>query len=130
MNTRGALWILVLAGGLLFATACRGVDAQERMTLTLADLPPSAGPGTTGTWQSVGWQGDLWHRFSGRLELEIEHDLGREPQLVMVYLSFAPDGAPAALAAGDLAQIVQVDASTVTLVNQTNQEFFCRIVIQ
>jgi hypothetical protein len=48
--------------------------------------------------------------------------------VVLAYLSFDPEGASAALAAGDLATVVAVSESTVTLRNDTNSEFFLRVV--
>lgn len=125
-----ALAALGLLVGAPANIGCRTADAQERITLSLSELPASAGLGSNGTWQSVAWRGDDWHRFPGRAELELAHGLGEEPQLVMVYLSFAPDGDPSALAAGDLAQIISVDSIAVTLLNQTNQDYFLRVVIE
>lgn len=123
----GPIFLLVLVS---VSPGCGEADAQARVLLPLSELPASAGPGAGGTWQSVGFDEDAWHRFDGQVELEIEHDLGRTPHLVMVYLSFSQDGTSAALAAGDLAVIRSVTDSAVTLMNQTREDFFCRLVLE
>ncbi|MBW2461463.1 MAG: hypothetical protein JRH11_07440 [Deltaproteobacteria bacterium] len=95
-----------------------------------ADYPPSAGTTNDDSWQSVGWLGDPWLRYSGQATLIMEHELGREPSSVLVYLSFEEDGSGAALTAGDTARIVSVDDSFVTIRNDTNADFFLRLVIR
>jgi hypothetical protein len=51
------------------------------------------------------------------------------PTSVFVYLSFVQTGTSPALAAGDLARVVDVDASTVTVWNDTNGSYFARVVV-
>lgn len=112
------------------AAGCGDASAQEHVVIGLADLPPSAGLDPTGEgWQSVGWDGE-WHRYPGDVTLEIAHELGREPTAVLVYISFDPDGDGAGLAAGDLARIVEVTETTVTIRNGTDADMFCRVVLR
>ncbi len=119
----------LFAGALTLAAACAGAEAQEPRVLRLADLPPSAGLSGS-SWQSVGWSGDPWHPYDANRVLVVQHDLGRTPQSVLVYLSFVDSGDGAALAAGDLAQVVEVGEAEVHVQNRTAQDYFCRVVFQ
>lgn len=98
------------------------VDAPE---LAMASTDPE-----TGSWQSAPWSGIDWIPYPPRGQIQVEHALGRVPTTVMIYLSFDPDGSTPALAAGDLARVVDVDASTVTVWNDTNGRYFARVVVQ
>ncbi len=100
------------------------VDSPE---LAMASIDPE-----TGSWQSGPWAADgvTWLPYPPRGQIQVEHALGRVPTTVMVYLSFDATGANPALAAGDLARVVDVDASTVTVWNDTNGRFFARVVVQ
>ncbi|MBN8615425.1 MAG: hypothetical protein J0L92_32820 [Deltaproteobacteria bacterium] len=95
--------------------------------LAMASIDPE-----TGSWQSAPWAGDgvAWLPYPPRGQVQVEHALGRVPTTIMVYLSFAADGSTPALAAGDLARVVDVDASTVTVWNDTNGRYFARVVVQ
>jgi hypothetical protein len=70
-----------------------------------------------------------WLPYPPRGQVQVEHSLGRVPTTVFVYLSFMPTGVSPALAAGDLARVVEVDASTVTVWNDTNGSYFARVVV-
>ncbi len=67
--------------------------------------------------------------YDGHIQLDIEHELGRTPSGVLVYISFTPDGMIPALAAGDLAQIRAIDANHVVVWNNTNGQYFARVVV-
>jgi hypothetical protein len=94
--------------------------------LAMASIDPE-----TGSWQSAPWAGEgvTWLPYPPRGQVQVEHALGRVPTTIMVYLSFAADGSTPALAAGDLARVVDVDASTVTVWNDTNGSYFARVVV-
>lgn len=125
---RRSVVLLVLG---LAAAGCDGADAQERVELRLDDLPPSAGvEAAAESWQSVGWQGDPWHAYGGETTLAVAHELGRVPQSVLVYVAFDPSGGGAGLATGDMARVVEVTADRVTIRNDTEADFFCRIVLR
>ena len=116
---------------LVFLAACADAGAQERIELGPGDLPPSAGVAPAGdSWQSVGWSGDPWHSFRGETTLVISHSLGRAPQSVLVYLAFDESGGGPGLATGDMARIVEVTSSRVTIRNDTEADFFCRVVLE
>jgi len=124
-----------LALGLCAALAAAGLGcdsavADERIEVTAAELPASAGLDAEGVWQSVGWTGDPWQRYPGRVTLVLHHDLGRIPAVMLTYLAFDESGRGAGLAAGDMARVVEVTASTVTVRNDTEADFFCRVVLE
>ena len=97
-----------------------------------ADAPElsDASVDAEGVWESAPWPapGIAWLPYPGRATVEVEHGLGRVPRLVEVYISFAEDGSESALAAGDLARVISVDASTLAIRNDTNAQLFVRIV--
>ena len=122
---------VVLALLLLAPAGCTDAGAQERIELGPGDLPPSAGVVATGdTWQSVAWSGDPWHSFRGETTLVISHSLGRAPTSVLVYLAFDENGGGPGLATGDMARIVEATADRVTIRNDTEADFFCRVVLE
>lgn len=86
----------------------------------------------TGSWQSAPWAADgvTWLPYPGQGRLQLEHGLGRVPTTVLVYLSFDRSGASPGLASGDLAHLIDADATTVTLRNATNGNYFARVVAQ
>lgn len=121
---------LVLMGpGLLGLQGCQSAHAEEHIELTLAELPASAGVQGT-SFQSVGWQGDPWQRFPGNATLVMPHSLGQVPHSVLVYLSFDDSGTSSALSAGDMARILEVTDTKVTIRNDTHADFYARIVLQ
>lgn len=127
------IFLLVLG-----ALGCSGADDPNYFELTADDLPQSAGVVCEGTgsdqercaWQSSDWSGDPWLPYPTQATLVVPHSLGRTPTAVFVYISFSESGASAALAAGDLARIAEVNESHVTVQNATNGEYFSRIVLQ
>jgi hypothetical protein len=101
-------------------------DAPE---LALASFDP-----LSGVWESAPWTGASWLPFPGQVQVRVAHSLGRIPRVVMVYLTFreVPLGgdldAPPALAAGDLARVIEVTDTTITVWNDTNGDYFARVV--
>jgi len=83
-----------------------------------------------GVYETAPWSAPdaPWLPYPPRDTIQIEHCLGRAPRAVEVYLSFEPDGAEPALAAGDLARVVAVDETTISVKNETSAMFFARIV--
>ena len=110
--------------------ACGQAEAEELIEITAADLPASAGAGPTGAWQSVGWDADPWHPYPGRATLILHHDLGRAPAVVLTYVAFDDTGRGAGLAAGDMARVIEVADTTVTIRNDTEADFHCRLVLE
>jgi hypothetical protein len=95
-----------------------------------ADAPELAAASVTpeGVWESCPWAGSPWLPYPGRASVQVEHSLGYAPPRVLVYLSFEASGADPALAAGDLARVVEVDATTLLVRSDTSAFFFARIV--
>jgi hypothetical protein len=83
-----------------------------------------------GIWESAPWSGAAWIPFPKRVTITLDHSLGHRPWQVITYLSFDRDGTLPATAAGDLARVVRVDASSITLHNDTNGDFFIRVTLQ
>jgi hypothetical protein len=97
-------------------------DAPE---LAMASIDP-----VSGTWESVPWTGADWLPYGPRAQLQVTHGLGRLPRTVQVYLAFDELGSDPASAAGDLARVIEVTDTTVTVWNDTNGVYFARIVVQ
>ena len=123
------LRLLLLSSLLPLGAACGDAAAQDPVVLAseCADGVPME------VWESAGWPpspGCDWLPFDGRTTVELPHTLGRTPRSVEIYLAFEPDGRMAAPAAGDLARIVGVDGATVQLRNETNEDFFLKVVLR
>ena len=71
-----------------------------------------------------------WLPFDGRTTLRILHELGTAPRDVSIFLSFYADGRSSAPAAGDLARVYAADAEAVEIHNQTNEDFFVKVVLR
>ncbi len=112
----------------LFAGGCQSTKAEEKITITAAELP-NASILPTGQWQNVPWSGAPWTRYPAASTLTLEHGLGRQPANVSVYIAFDDTGASSALSAGDITQIREVTDTVVTLHNATQEDFFIRVVL-
>jgi len=123
------VWFFAMMAVFAGVTGCDSANADEQITLTLADLP-DRDTNAAGVWQSTRWSGSPWHPYPGGVTLRVEHDLGRAPSAVLVYIAFSADGAGTGLASGDLARIVQVTDSEVTIRNGTEADLYCRIVLE
>jgi hypothetical protein len=122
---------------LVFAGACEKPPADRETRILLGDPrtdpvldPEVLGPNESArSWATAPWFGHPWLEYQGRALLNVDHDLGRMPQGVLVYISFTEDGKNPGLAAGDLAQIREVTSERVVIWNNTNGEYFARIVV-
>jgi len=101
---------------------------DERTSPTTDPALPAPGESLR-SWATAPWTGQPWIPFSGTEQLDIEHDLGRIPQGIQVWLSFTQDGTNPGLAAGDLAQVRAIDAEHVVVWNNTGTRFFARVVV-
>ena len=72
----------------------------------------------------------LWFDFRAQTTYEFEHPLGREPRIILGYISFAEDGTSSTIASGDVFLILDATDATVTIRNGQNQDFFLRLVLQ
>ncbi len=116
----------------LCLTACTGIDPSSR-TVMLDDLEHASL--ASGIWQSAEWD-TPWLSFPAKQSVTIEHELGTTPRLVQVYIDF--DRAQcdrgitdtALLASGTLARISNVNDATVTVRNDTKEDYCVRIVLQ
>ncbi len=125
---------LLAAIAVALAVGC-GLPPPGALAVYTQSSPELAGASVdpeTGSWQSAPWSapGVTWLPYPPQGRLLVEHGLGRVPSTILVYLSFAPNGESSVLAAGDLARVLDADASSVTLWNATNGSYFARIVVQ
>ncbi len=81
-----------------------------------------------GVWESAPWN-SRWIPFPGRGQVLVEHSLNRVPRVVQCYLAFVQDGTNPVLAAGDLCRIAHIDEQSVTVWNDTNGQYFLRVVV-
>ncbi|HJL20358.1 MAG TPA: hypothetical protein RMH99_32120 [Sandaracinaceae bacterium LLY-WYZ-13_1] len=115
---------------LLFALSACGLPTGDLIVLD-ADAPElSAASCEDGVFESSPWSGAPWLAYGPRDTLQIEHCLGRTPRAIQPWISFEESGAEAVLASGDLARIVAVDETTITVKNETSAMFFARIVAE
>ncbi|AKF06864.1 hypothetical protein [Sandaracinus amylolyticus] len=128
---RFALATLVLAG-------CGLTPPGEIVFIPLTDpllaqqvVDVDATTGEVRSWASapLDSEDDRWIPYPGRVRIQVDHDLGRAPNGVLVYLSFTEDGRTPALAAGDLARIEVSNEEHVVVWNDTNGNYFARVVV-
>ena len=67
---------------------------------------------------------------ASRTVVEIQHDLGRTPSDVVIYVAFSRTGASGTIASGDAGRIVGADDTRVVVENTTEQDFFVRVVLR
>lgn len=124
---RHARGVLAAVALVLAIPAC-SLPTGETVTYT-ADSPELANASVRDdVWESSPWTGAPWIAFDPRATVELEHTLGRAPRVVLVYLAFDAEGTDAALAAGELARVVEVTDTTLTIRNDTSAAFFFRVV--
>jgi hypothetical protein len=121
---------------LLSLAACQSKGATRAESYSLGDLPCASGDATA--WESTplpdltgeAVPGCEWLPFPGRTLVEIEHDLGRAPLDVSIYISFKGEGESSTKASGDPGRIVGADETRVLVENTTEQDFFLRVVVR
>lgn len=113
--------------------ACQNIDPTER-DVPLDELEHQSTD--NGIWQSARWD-TPWLPFPGKQAVTIAHDLGATPRLVQVYVDFDRDDGcdrdndtTALLASGTLARISNVGDASVTLRNDTKENYCIRLVLQ
>ena len=130
--------LLPLAVVFLAVTGCDDPEPGEVDTIPIDDerlamqvVDRDATTGEVRSWASAPLDAadDRWLAYPGRVRLQIEHGLGRAPNGVQVYLSFTEDGRLPALAAGDLARIEVANEEHVIVWNDTNGNYFARVVV-
>ncbi|UJR80550.1 hypothetical protein [Sandaracinus amylolyticus] len=135
---RNALALAVLALALAPIAGCERTPPGEIVVIPLGDdllahqvIDRDATTGEVRSWASapLDAEDDTWIPYPGRIRIQVEHDLGRAPNGVLVYLSFTDDGRTPALAAGDLARIEVVNEDHVVIWNDTNGNYFARVVV-
>ncbi len=122
-------WVFLIS---IFAPAlsgCSNAGAQA-----VIDVAPPCATVEADVWESNPWTSDVpecgYLSYEGRTTYRIQHDLGRVPRSVDLYVSFAADGASVAPPAGDMSRIVGVTDTFVEIRNQTNEDFFLRVVLR
>lgn len=109
-------------------------EASEMRTLESGDQGLAYADETErGQWQSAPWNGRPWLHLRANTALRIAHPLGYTPAVVLPYIAFAQDddgrNGNATLAAGTVAEIVDVDDEFVTIENRTQADFYLRVVL-
>lgn len=130
-------WLGAAATVAVLALGCEKPPPDDTVRIVLGDertapvtVPESVPPGeAASSWATAPWNGHSWIAYPGRVVLDLDHDLGRVPQGVLVYLSFTEDGLNPGLAAGDLAQIREITADRVVVWNNTDGAYFVRVVV-
>lgn len=131
-------WILTsIALVLPLLASCQKPAAGNTTEILLGDdrtmpvtEPPSPAPGERVlSWATAPWTGHPWLRYDGTAVLRIEHELGRAPNGVQVWISFTQDGLNPGMAAGDLAQIRRISDTDIEIWNNTSGSYFARVVV-
>ena len=106
-------------------------DAEDPRLAGASASPPGATGADVTSWESMPWRDDAhpWLAYPAHAQLQIDHEQGRVPTGVVVYISFVESGENPAVAPGDLARIVDVNDEFVTVWNDTNSAYFARVVL-
>lgn len=112
---------------LLLLVACNAAGAQAPV-----DVEPPCDSVEDGVWESNPWTSadpDCGYlEYAGETTYRIAHSLGRVPRSVDLYLSFSAAGDSVAPPAGDMTRIQEVSDTHIEVRNQTDAEFFLRVV--
>lgn len=113
--------------------ACNGLPTGDTITYN-ASSPELADASVSpeGIWQSSPWSGAdvTWLPYPGQATIVVEHDLGRVPTDADVWISFDEGGDAPAPASGDLARLIAIDETFVSVRNSTNVQLWARITLQ
>ncbi len=135
MLTRPSIALLAFVSSLAIG-ACTGTPPAGILVVYTTDSPELAMASIdpeSGSWESAPWrqsEDSRWLPYPSRGQLQLEHNLGRTPQNIIVYLAFERTGEAPAQASGNLARIVDADETTLTIWNDTNGNYFARVVAQ
>lgn len=83
-------------------------------------------PGADGTLD----EGCEWIAFPALSLIELEHDLGRIPSQISLYISFTERGVSSTISSGDSGRIVGADEHHLVVENFTEQDFYLRVEIR
>ena len=112
---------------LLFVVACNAAGAQAPIEV---DPPCDSVEGDA--WESNPWTSAVagcgYLEYDGETTYRIAHTLGRVPRSVDLYVSFSAAGDSVAPPAGDMARIQEVSDTHIEVRNQTEAQFFLRVV--
>ena len=130
---RSNLWAFAL-----LLAACGGSTANDEALLLNADDPllKFAALDERGVWSSAPFQDSRWIPFGPGAEVQIEHGLGRVPAWALSYISYTEDDRKDtdprvfSAAAGDVANVLEVNDSYITFKNRTRGKFFMRVALQ
>ena len=133
----GALYSLLAAMFILAGCSSGGSSKDENIVVTADDdLLDYAALDDRGSWSSAPFQNSPWIPFGPGAEVQIEHGLGRVPTLILSYISYTPDdrndSEPRVFsaAAGDVANVLEVNETYITFKNRTRGKFAMRVVLQ
>ncbi len=129
LSPRYALPSALLLLTLLPAKGCGDAAAQ-----TPVEVTPACASEVRDGWQSSPWQSDdancVYLPFQGQTTYRFFHTLGETPLSVDLYVSFTAEGTSVAPPAGDMSRILEVNDAYVDIRNQTNEDFFVRVVLR
>ena len=124
---------LVTVALVVLATGC-GSSGGETIEVSLADLPCHM-QNAEGTWESaplppITDEQCLWFLVRANNTYIFEHPLDGVPLQVIAYIAFNADGTGSTIASGNAFLLNAVDASTITIKNAQNQDFWLRLVLE
>ena len=134
-EVRQASWLVaapLLLGGCDFFTSL-GPSSCDRSASSNEPVRYTEGTVDNGTYQSSPPDGEQLY-VPGGMRYRIEHKLGTEPISWDLYLSFSQygtaDGGTLAAAAGNQAEVVEVDANHLVVVNGSCSTYWLRVVAE
>ena len=128
---RSAVAAAIGATAVLALTGCGGFG-PETCSRPDNEVPRDYKGGTVdnGVYMSADWDGE-WLHFFGGAHYRIFHQLGERPRSFQVYLSFERFGlrdATVAHAAGNQAEIKEIDVTSVRLLNGSCADYWLMFV--
>jgi hypothetical protein len=110
--------------------------AGEMRDATDEELAESSMVEAGDAWESAPAVRSLWITLPSYTPIRIAHGLGREPVLVLPYLSYTKDDSDSSaerqysIGAGDVATISDVTEDSLTIQNRSYAKFYVRVVLQ